>query len=299
MSFSPKVSVVIPVYNGSKYVREAIDSALAQTYQNIEIIVVNDGSNDNGRTEEIALSYEDRIRYFFKENGGVASALNFGIKEMSGDYLSWLSHDDVYYPYKIERQVVFLETSKEDNVVLYSDFELIDESSYSIGSYRVPSTLSTNPFLSILSTNIHGCSTLISRNLLAHVGPFNEKLKTTQDNDMWLRIYKAGYAFRHLPEILIKSRCHPDQGQILLSAVNKIETYQFYRRVFDVAYDSIARNADKVLDVLVQKNINLPLSFIRQSRLGGENIPLVKLVKYKSHVLLRLGISKLRLVQSS
>ncbi len=115
---------------------------------------------------------------------------------------------------------------------------------------------------------------------------------------MWLRIYKAGYDFRHLPEILMKSRCHPDQGQILLSAVNKIETYQFYRRVFNEAYDSIARNADKVLNVLAQKNINLPLSFIRQSRIGGENIPMVKLIKYKSHVLLRLGMSKLGLLRS-
>ena len=85
--------------------REAIDSALAQTYRNIEIIVVNDGSNDNGETERIALSYGDKIRYFHKENGGVSSALNLGIQNMQGEYFSWLSHDDKYSPKKIENQV--------------------------------------------------------------------------------------------------------------------------------------------------------------------------------------------------
>ena len=81
-AFHPLVSIIIPVYNGANYMREAIDSALAQTYRNIEIIVVNDGSNDNGETERIALSYGDKIKYFHKENGGVSSALNLGIQNM-------------------------------------------------------------------------------------------------------------------------------------------------------------------------------------------------------------------------
>ena len=72
----PRVSIVIPAYNGSDYMKEAIDSALAQTYPDVEVLVVNDGSDDDGRTEAIALSYGDRIRYFRKGNGGVASALN-------------------------------------------------------------------------------------------------------------------------------------------------------------------------------------------------------------------------------
>ena len=76
---NPKVSIIIPVYNGSNYLANAIDSALAQTYKNIEVIVVNDGSKDEGATERIALSYGDRIHYYAKSNGGVSSALNFGI----------------------------------------------------------------------------------------------------------------------------------------------------------------------------------------------------------------------------
>ena len=98
----PLVSIVIPVYNGSNYLAEAIDSALNQTYDNVEIIVVNDGSKDEGKTRDVALKYGNKIRYFEKENGGVASALNFGVKQMSGEYFSWLSHDDFYTPHKIE-----------------------------------------------------------------------------------------------------------------------------------------------------------------------------------------------------
>ena len=84
--FNPLVSIIIPVYNGSNYVKEAIDSALAQTYKNIEVIVVNDGSTDN--TEKIVKSYGDKIRYFYKENGGVASALNLAIENSKGEYIS-------------------------------------------------------------------------------------------------------------------------------------------------------------------------------------------------------------------
>ena len=82
----PLVSIVIPVYNGSNFLREAIESALNQTYKNIEVLVINDGSNDNNKTEIICKSYGNKIRYFYKENGGVASALNLGINEAKGSF---------------------------------------------------------------------------------------------------------------------------------------------------------------------------------------------------------------------
>ncbi len=105
MNFTPLVSIVIPVFNGSNYLKEAIDSALSQTYHNIEVIVVNDGSNDHGQSREIALSFGNKVVYYEKENGGVSSAFNFGIKNMKGEYFSWLSHDDLYYNNKIEVQI--------------------------------------------------------------------------------------------------------------------------------------------------------------------------------------------------
>lgn len=122
----PIVSIVIPVYNGANYMKEAIDSALNQTYPNCEVIVVNDGSNDNGATEKIALSYGDRIRYIKKENGGVATAVNRGIKEMKGEYFSWLSHDDYYYPQKIEKQIEAIEKSGDKTAIAHSNFDFLN-----------------------------------------------------------------------------------------------------------------------------------------------------------------------------
>ncbi|MBM3276054.1 MAG: glycosyltransferase family 2 protein [Candidatus Sericytochromatia bacterium] len=123
---STRVSIVIPVYNGANYLREAIDSALAQTHPDVEVLVVNDGSTDGGATDAIARSYGDRIRYLDKENGGVSSALNLGIANATGDYISWLSHDDVFLPEKISRSLEALERT-DPRTIIYTDIEMIDE----------------------------------------------------------------------------------------------------------------------------------------------------------------------------
>jgi glycosyltransferase involved in cell wall biosynthesis len=231
--FNPKVSIVIPVYMGPNYknpdyLREAIESALAQTYMNIEVIVVNDGSNDGGKTEEIAKSYGDKIRYFSKENGGVSTALNLGIQQMTGEYFSWLSHDDMYYPEKIEKQVRYLENKMDKNIITYCAEEMIDENSQTIQIFRIDKRYLKNIYLTILSTSIGGCSLLIPKVCFDKVGLFNEKLKTTQDNEMWLRIARAGFQFKHLPDILVKSRVHAEQVSNVLSGSHQKETDDFY-----------------------------------------------------------------------
>ncbi len=211
MDFKPGVSIVIPVYNGSNYMREAIDSALAQTYNNTEVIVVNDGSDDRGKTEEIAQSYGDSIRYFSKENGGVATALNLAISEMTGAYFSWLSHDDVYYPNKIEVQVDYLRTIRE-TVILYSDFDFIDSNSNFLRTYKVnPVANFKFRYALITEPPINGCTILIPKVCFDEVGLFNKKWRTTQDYELWLRMAEK-FEFKHVPEVLIKSRIHPEQG---------------------------------------------------------------------------------------
>jgi len=107
---NPFVSIVIPVYNGAKYLSDAIESAINQTYPNIEILVINDGSQDNNATDKVARAYGNKINYYTKENGGVASALNLGISKMKGEYFSWLSHDDWYLPDKIRKEILNCQT---------------------------------------------------------------------------------------------------------------------------------------------------------------------------------------------
>ena len=153
---NPLVSIIIPVYNGSNYLSQAIDSALAQTYKNIEIIVVNDGSKDDGATEKIALSYGDKIRYYAKENGGVSSALNYGIEKMKGEYFSWLSHDDKYTPSKIEDQMSLrknLATDKLTTTILMCDTNFFQRYTIIMLWFK-PWLIKTNIILSLKFTNL-------------------------------------------------------------------------------------------------------------------------------------------------
>jgi glycosyltransferase involved in cell wall biosynthesis len=219
MTFNPKVSIVIPVYNGSDYLHEAIESALSQTYKNIEVIVVNDGSNDNGKTENIALSYSNKIRYYKKENEGVASALNLGIREMHGDYFSWLSHDDLYFPEKILNQIEFLKKQINKDIVLYSDLIYVDPNSTVLTSLVLPDyePKMFRPAF-IQSGLINGCTLLVPKICFETCGIFNVNLKTIQDYDMWFRISEK-FEFKHICSPLIYSRIHPDQGTLTLNDI--------------------------------------------------------------------------------
>ena len=215
VSINPKVSIVIPVYNGSDYLREAIDSALAQTYPNIEIIVVNDGSDDVGKTERIALSYGKKIHYFSKKNGGVATALNLAISEMTGDYFSWLSHDDAYYPNKISEQIGFFNTQSETIDLVYSDVAYIDKNSKFLSStnhqknHRIDDL--NRGIYPVLKGIANGCSMLTRKKTFEKIGLFDETLKTASDYDMWFRIFRV-CNIRYLAKVLIKSRLHEKQG---------------------------------------------------------------------------------------
>lgn len=225
--YTPKISIVIPAYNASNYLAEAIDSALAQTYPNLEIIVVNDGSKDEGATERVALSYGDKIRYFSKENGGSSSALNMGIANMTGEWFSWLSHDDLYVPKKLERQIEYMASLKIDvdefpKHIFFSAFELIDADGNVIRSCdsnktkklagRVDS-FSHNGYLIAEPTvyNFHGCSCLIHKDAFADVGGFDEGLRLLNDLDLWFRMYTANYKVHYIPDPLVKGRVHGAQ----------------------------------------------------------------------------------------
>jgi glycosyltransferase involved in cell wall biosynthesis len=254
----PKVSIVIPVFNGADFLRQAVESALNQTYPRVEVIVVNDGSIDGGKTEEIAKSFGSRIRYVHRPNGGVAAALNTGIQMMEGDFFSWRSHDDLYYPHKIEFQLKFLKDALPQAVMLYSDFDIIDANSICTGVCRVPSVIADAPLVAILSTIVHGCSTLVSREIFDRVGLFNERLLTTQDNDMWLRILKDGYPILHVPEVLIRSRQHAGQGQRKLSDVNRSEIAAFFRKVAEEFGDRSVH----IIKGGIQSDYVFPFSFV-------------------------------------
>jgi glycosyltransferase involved in cell wall biosynthesis len=220
MPDTPLVSIIIPVYNGANYLKHAINSALAQTYPNCEIIVVNDGSTDDGATERIALTYGDRIRYIWKENGKTASALNCGIAHMRGKYFSWLSHDDLYKPRKIAEQVKLVEDHGGEAVIVCNVAQ-IDSLGNRIKANRISEHFSRSVrcYLALdVATGINGCALLIPKKLLDDVGPFRLDRRVTQDYLKWFQMAKNA-EFVLSDEELVLSRIHPDQDSRRLTDI--------------------------------------------------------------------------------
>lgn len=213
-SFKPLVSIIIPVYNGSNFMKEAIDSAISQTYKNIEIIVVNDGSTDE--TDDIALSYGEKIRYFKKENGGVSSALNLGIEKMKGEYFSWLSHDDVYTPDKIEKSIVALELCEDKNTLIYCASKKIDKNSMPLTNgpaKPVQKFVSWQQaiFEMFKKGTYGGCAFLIPKKAFDICDGFSEEYRFIQDKTLWFKFFFNKFSILKIPDVCVMSRIHGGQ----------------------------------------------------------------------------------------
>jgi len=253
--FHPLVSIVIPVYNGSNYLQCAIDSALGQDYDNIEIIVVNDGSTDN--TEEIIKSYGNKLKFFSKENGGVATALNMAIRNSGGEYISWLSHDDYYLPNKISRQIEELgNIQNREMIIPYCNARfnnLIDNTeSYCVSNKKKIILSKYDSIKSIFLWHIHGCALLIPKNAFYRVSFFHTELKTTQDFDLFFRLVDAGYLFFYIPEILLIIRWHIQQkgrNRTKKEIIEEEHLWKFAKRLFSNEIRNAPREEKKIFNM--------------------------------------------------
>jgi len=218
---SPRVSVIIPTYNRSKLLRVAIESVLAQTYPNIEIIVVDDGSTDD--TVEVVAQYAGRVTYLKQANQDVAAARNTGIRAASGEYLTFLDDDDLILPTKIERQVQVLASQPQVGLV-HCRFYYADED----GNYlHIAGLLPEGEVLQrlVCSNFLWVGAPLIRRHCFDQVGLFDEEIPSiTADWDMWLRIAQAGYRFACVQELLGAYRIH---RKSMMSDVAKLEQGMF------------------------------------------------------------------------
>ena len=256
-NFHPLVSIVIPVYNGSNYLSEAIKSAINQTYDNIEIIVVNDGSNDNGKTEKIAKSFGDKIIFFKKSNGGVSSALNYGIKKMHGKYFAWLSHDDLITKNHIENLVNWFSYQNTNLDIPFSNFDLIDEKGHILLNDTIKAQLFCSDFKisyyhnydNLLQGEINGGSVLIPRQALLDYGLFDESQKITQERDMWHRLIKK-YHFINIPYTTASIRCHNAQVTNTNTDIAKKTNLKNYDIITDLLGDKTNITPDEKLFIL-------------------------------------------------
>ncbi|ACL59184.1 glycosyltransferase [Methylobacterium nodulans] len=219
---TPRVSIAMPVRNGGEYFRLALASALAQTYPGIEILVVDDGSADPQEVAGTVAAFgSPKVRLFQQPNGGVASALNTALRHMEGDFFCWLSHDDLYEPHKIEAQLAFHTALARPDAALCSGYSLIGPSGNLIREVELdPAPLRRAPLLALMTGYINGCTVMIPAEVMRACGPFDTRLRYTQDYEMWNRVVRVTDFFLQ-PERLVRYRIHPGQESHLPAATQE------------------------------------------------------------------------------
>lgn len=196
----PKVSIILPVYNGARYVRESIDSCLGQTFTDFELIIVDDCSTDE--TPEIIRSYQDqRIKYVRNEaNQRLPKSLNIGFALTTGEYLTWTSDDNSYLPEAIEKLLTVLKSTQADFV--YADYFAFHNGDISTSEQiNLP-----EPDELIRLNCVMGCF-LYSRKVYEVVGSYNEDMELVEDYDYWIRVSKK-FQLHHLREPLYYYQYH-------------------------------------------------------------------------------------------
>lgn len=219
MNNEPKISVVIPTYNKAQSLKKAIESVLNQTYQNLEVIVIDDGSTDE--TKEVVKSFKDpRIIYFWKKNKGPASARNMGIKRAKGKYIAFLDSDDLWLKEKLEKQIDFMERNPETGLLGTGCYEVTDKGK-AIGKKIFPrknkvlqkDLIKYNPFIQ--------SSIMTKREVFDKVGLYDEKFRESEDYELWLRLAEY-YKIGNLPVPLVMKRYYQES---LSSAKDKEQLF--------------------------------------------------------------------------
>lgn len=206
----PQVSVVMPVYNAERYVAEAVESILAQTYHDLEFLVFDDGSTD--RSFEILRTYadrDDRIHIFAKPHRGYGPWLNEGIRIARGEFIARMDADDVSLKQRLEHQVKYLRDNPRC-VAVGCDLLVIDGNGQLIGEDRLESR--PEVIEQMLLNGMHGViahpTSLMRRSALVAIGMYRERFESIEDLDLWLRLSEVGQ-LSNIPEIMFKYRLHP------------------------------------------------------------------------------------------
>ena len=211
MMKNPLVSVIIPTYNRTNLIGGAIQSVLNQTFQDFEIIVIDDGSTDN--TEETVNSFNNiKIRYISHSNNrGVSAARNTGIRASRGEYIALLDSDDEWLPGKLDKQIKVLQSESSEVGVVYSDLFYIDENGKNMNKLRNPEK-GGYIYEDLLSKNCMSppSTLLIKKECFNRVGLFDNLLNAQEDWDMCIRIAKY-YRFALIKIPLVKYRLHSNQ----------------------------------------------------------------------------------------
>jgi glycosyltransferase involved in cell wall biosynthesis len=231
MNASPKVSVIIPAYNGDRFIAEAIDSVLNQTYQNVETIVVDDGSTDN--TYKALNPYLKWIHYTYQDNQGVATARNQGLQIASGEYIAFLDQDDVFLPNKLANQITYFNDHPQVSIV-HSGWQRINQVGEILGQvepWYKASRLDLEAW--IWWKPVLLSAMMFQRDCLIEVGGLDPRFKQACDVDLALRLTLMGYRTDWLRQITVCYREH-DQNDSLNTPIQAKESETVLDKFFSL-----------------------------------------------------------------
>lgn len=218
--YNPCVSIVIPTYNRAHLIKKSLKSVLNQTYQNFEIIVVDDGSTDN--TQEILESFnENRIKYIkHKQNKGTAAARNTGIKHSKCDFIAFQDSDDEWFPEKLEKEMKAFENSTIKVGVVYTGLWYVKNNSKKYVPYPQITKKEGNIHDELLTGNFVSGLSVIRKICFEKLGLFNESLPSLEDWELYIRISKY-FCFKFIDEPLAAAYCSSDSASINYSNLTK------------------------------------------------------------------------------
>jgi glycosyltransferase involved in cell wall biosynthesis len=274
---SPKVSIVLPTYNGAKYIRQSIDSCLNQTYQNIELVIVDDGSTDE--TSVIVRFYKDeRIQYLRHEkNKGLPHALNTGFAHTTGEYLTWTSDDNLYTEDAIEKMCFFLKNKNSSFV--YCDF-------YQFHNYDLShkAIVALPDVIALENGNMIGPCFLYSKKVMKIIGDFDPDAELAEDYDYWIRVSKS-FSMLHLNEALYFLRVHNES--LSSSRYYEVRIVDFLVKIKNniSSLETIAHSFINLIEQKSSARLSLKISVV--------NIVLLRLKKILIKVLVSRRIKRL------
>ena len=245
---SPKVSIIIPCYNQGKYIEEAVNSVLKQTYDDFEIIIVNDGSDDIETNNFLKTYSPPKTRILYSENKGVSSARNLGIKEACGTYILPLDGDDQIAPSYVEKAVKVLE-SCEDIGIVYCEASFFGGRTghWHLPEYRFPD---------ILVGNCIFCTALYRKKDWARVGGYKEAMKEGwEDWEFWISLIEQGVQVYKIPETLFYYR-QAENNMSLSSQKNQsslMKTIMLYHAPLYI--ENMERIVSALQDVFLKFNL--------------------------------------------
>ncbi|WP_417337341.1 glycosyltransferase family 2 protein [Halobacteriovorax marinus] len=269
-----KVSIVMPAFNCSKLISLSIESVQSQSYENWELIIVDDGSSDNLKAVVEKYLKDSRVKYFFQLNGGVASARNTGISKATGDYIAFLDSDDLWPEDKLSKYIEVFNSCTDPNIgLIYSRYYCFhDDPSTFVKAVEYPRFCKSDYWSLIVLNYIATLTVMVKREVFLNIGNFDESLFGTEDWDLWIRIngeYSTfqieeplGYYRIHESGISRNKDRHIDQER---SVVEKHLSFEYQRKYFKVAMFSLDIK-ELIYNLKVNGLFFGVLNFIRKKR---------------------------------